>query len=81
MISKSLWNEIMVYASLQRQVSRAIAMLGVKNYSGKVIEVTEDCTNAKSATIEVNESKLRFWNLTDPLEILERMAVFHTEYV
>ncbi|MGC8547134.1 MAG: KEOPS complex subunit Cgi121 [Thermoplasmata archaeon] len=79
MITKSLWNEIIVYASLQRQVKKAFEFMGVKNYTGKIIIVSSENLDGKDAKIGINNDKLTFWNIKDPLEILERMALFHSE--
>ncbi len=79
MITKSLWNEIIVYASLQRQVKKAFELMGIKNYAGKIIIVGNEQMKGSDARISINNDKLAFWKINYPLEILERMALFHSE--
>ncbi len=79
MISRSLWNEIMVYASLQRQVYKAFEIVGVKNYKGRIIVISDDENKNYNPKITINKEKLSYWNISDPLDILEKMAIFHTE--
>jgi len=79
MITKSLWNEIIVYASLQRQIKKAFEFMGVKNYIGRIIVVSNEDLDGMDANISINNDKLTFWKINDPLEILERMALFHSE--
>lgn len=79
MITKSLWNEIIVYASLQRQIKKAFEFMGVKNYTGRIIVVSNEDLDGMDANISINNDKLTFWKINDPLEILERMALFHSE--
>lgn len=78
MITKSLWNEIIVYASLQRQVSKSFDMLGIKEYNGNVIIVGDIEVKSKNISIKVTPEKLSFWGIKDQLEILEKMAIFHS---
>jgi len=79
MITKSLWNEIIVYASLQRQIKKAFEFMGVKNYTGRIIVVSNEDLDGMDANISINNDKLTFWKINNPLEILERMALFHSE--
>lgn len=81
MITKSLWNEIIVYASLQRQVSKAFDQIGIKGYKGNVIVIGNIKVNGNEPHIKVTPEKLSFWNISDPLEILEKMAIFHSENI
>lgn len=81
MITKSLWNEIIVYASLQRQVSKAFDEIGIKGYKGNVIVIGNIKVNGNEPHIKVTPEKLSFWNISDPLEILEKMAIFHSENI
>jgi len=77
MISRSLWNEILLYLSMQRQVHRALEMLGVKNYRGKVVVVEEGSRDKINITI--SQEKKDFWGVSSGEELLERMALFHLE--
>ena len=77
MISRSLWNEILLYLSMQRQVHRALEMLGVKNYRGKVVVVKEGSRDKINITI--SQEKKDFWGVSSGEELLERMALFHLE--
>jgi len=79
MITKSLWNEIIVYASLQRQIKKAFGFMGIKNYTGRIIVVSNEDLDGMDANISINNDKLTFWKINNPLEILERMALFHSE--
>jgi tRNA threonylcarbamoyladenosine modification (KEOPS) complex Cgi121 subunit len=79
MISKSLWNEILLYVSVQRQVHMAFELVGVKNFSGKVIRVSFSGGKEELPVIEVNGGKMKYWNVRSPVEILEKMALFHID--
>lgn len=79
MISKSLWNEILLYLSLQRQVNRAFEIVGVRNFYGNVLKIYFSDGHAKNPIIDVSEEKKRFWNVGTPEELLERMALFHMD--
>lgn len=79
MISRSLWNEILLYLSLQRQVHKAFEIVGVKNFSGKAIRVHYSREGQKVPVIEISNAKIEYWNVSRPEEILERMAIFHLE--
>lgn len=79
MISKSLWNEILLYLSLQRQVHKAFEMVGVKNYAGRVIEVGYSTGNTRRPKIEASPRKERYWGVRSVQDLLERMAIFHIE--
>ncbi|MEM0128285.1 MAG: KEOPS complex subunit Cgi121 [Thermoplasmatales archaeon] len=79
MISRSIWNEILLYLSMQRQIHRSIDILGVKNFSGKVIVVDVVSENGNKPRIEVTDSKKTFWNVSSVEMLLERMALFHLE--
>lgn len=79
MISKTLWNEILLYLSLQRQVHKAFELVGVKKYEGKVIRVEFSDRKFSEPEIEETASKREFWNVGSVEELLERMALFHLE--
>jgi tRNA threonylcarbamoyladenosine modification (KEOPS) complex Cgi121 subunit len=78
-ISKSIWNEILLYLSLQRQVHRAFEIVGVKNYSGTVVRVEYSSTPKKKPQIDAGSSKMKYWGVKSVEELLERMALFHIE--
>ena len=79
MISKSLWNEILLYLSLQRQVHKAFDLVGVKNYSGRVVRVEHSDGRKGIPKIEANQKKKDFWGVNSMEELLEKMAVFHVD--
>lgn len=79
MISKSLWNEILLYVSMQRQVHKAFDLVGVKNYSGKVVKVERGKESGRPPRILATQSKRDFWGVRTLEELLERMAIFHIE--
>ncbi|MEM0312258.1 MAG: KEOPS complex subunit Cgi121 [Thermoplasmatales archaeon] len=79
MISRSIWNEILLYLSMQRQVHKSIEILGIKDFSGKVIVVKESKGIKAKPKIEITEEKKRFWGVRSVEELLERMAIFHLE--
>ncbi|MGC8645692.1 MAG: KEOPS complex subunit Cgi121 [Thermoplasmata archaeon] len=79
MISRSIWNEIILYASMQRQIHRGFDLVGVKSYSGKVVVVEEDCGDEARPRIDVTDDKKRAWGVRSAEELLERMALFHLE--
>jgi tRNA threonylcarbamoyladenosine modification (KEOPS) complex Cgi121 subunit len=79
MISKTIWNEILLYLSLQRQVKRAFEIIGVKNYSGRVIKIGYLGSSTVLPEISITDSKKTYWGVTTPEEILEKMALFHLE--
>ena len=79
MISKSLWNEILLYLSLQRQISKAFGMVGVKNYSGTVVKVERSKTSKSLPRIDATTPKKKYWNVSSIEELLELMAIFHLE--
>ncbi|MGC8562511.1 MAG: KEOPS complex subunit Cgi121 [Thermoplasmata archaeon] len=78
-ISKSIWNEILLYLSLQRQVHKAFEIVGVKDYSGPIIKVENSSGRESLPVIEATEAKKRYWNVRSVEELLERMALFHIE--
>ncbi len=79
MISNSLWNEILLYLSLQRQVHKAFEIVGVKGYSGRAVKAQfSDSANSNPAIL-ITEAKLQFWGVQDAAELLERMALFHLD--
>jgi tRNA threonylcarbamoyladenosine modification (KEOPS) complex Cgi121 subunit len=79
MISKTLWNEILLYLSLQRQVKKAFVTMGVKNYSGKVIKIEFSDSSAVLPAITITASKKEYWGVKMVEELLEKMALFHLE--
>lgn len=79
MISNSLWNEILLYLSLQRQVHKAIDIVGVKSYPGKVLKVEFSNGPVEAPVINVTPSKLKYWNVVNAEDLLEKMALFHIE--
>jgi tRNA threonylcarbamoyladenosine modification (KEOPS) complex Cgi121 subunit len=79
MISKTIWNEILLYLSLQRQVKRAFEIIGVKNYSGRVIKIGYLGSSTVLPEISITDSKKTYLGVTTPEEILEKMALFHLE--
>ncbi len=79
MISKSLWNEILLYLSLQRQVYKGFEIIGIKKYSGKIIKVEFSENPGRVPEIDVNSSKKKFWNVGSIEELLEKMALFHID--
>ncbi|MEM0138817.1 MAG: KEOPS complex subunit Cgi121 [Thermoplasmatales archaeon] len=79
MISRSIWNEILLYLSMQRQVHKSIEILGITDFSGKVIVVRESEGIEPKPKIEVTEEKKRYWGVRSVEELLERMAIFHLE--
>ncbi len=79
MISRSLWNEILLYLSMQRQVYKAFEMVGVKNYSGKVIKIEFSEEPRDEPKISVAPSKKGYWGVSTIEELLEKMALFHLE--
>jgi tRNA threonylcarbamoyladenosine modification (KEOPS) complex Cgi121 subunit len=79
MISKSLWNEILLYVSLQRQVHKAFDLVGVKNYSGTVVKVERGNGQRRTPEISESQEKKNFWGVKSTEELLEKMAVFHVD--
>ena len=78
-ISKSIWNEILLYLSLQRQVHKAFGMVGVKGYSGRVVKVENSNSRRDIPVIEITDSKKSYWKVKSVEQLLERMAIFHIE--
>lgn len=80
-ISDSIWKEIMLYLSTQRQVSKAIEIMGIKNYTGKIVVLGESefPWEKRFKSIDINDDKLKFWGINNPLEILTKMAQFSIE--
>jgi len=80
-ISDSIWKEIMLYLSTQRQVGKAIEIMGIKNYTGKIVVLGEKefQWEKKFKGIDINEEKLKFWGINSALEILTKMAEFSIE--
>ena len=78
-ISKSIWNEILLYLSLQRQVHKAFGMVGVKGYSGRVVKVENSNSRMDPPIIEITDSKKNYWKVKSVEQLLERMAIFHIE--
>lgn len=78
-ISKSIWNEILLYLSLQRQVHKAFELVGVKGYSGRVIKVENSDRKQGIPVIEVTEAKKSYWKVRSIEQLLERMAIFHID--
>jgi len=80
-ISDTIQKEILIYLSLQRQVFKAIDIMGIKNYTGKIIVIGEKefPWDKKFRSLDITHEKLDFWGIKDPLEILTKMAAFHVE--
>lgn len=79
MISRSLWNEILLYLSLQRQVYQAFGIIGVKDYTGRVVKVEFSEKSVIAPEIAVTPVKWKYWGVKTEEELLERMAIFHLE--
>jgi hypothetical protein len=71
----------MLYLSTQRQVGKAIEIMGIKNYTGKIVVLGEKefQWEKKFKSIDTNEEKLKFWGINSPSEILTKMAEFSIE--
>jgi len=73
--------ELMLYLSTQRQVGKAIEIMGIKNYTGKIVVLGEKefQWEKKFKSIDISEEKFKFWGINSALEILTKMAEFSIE--